>query len=188
LNLNTGNLNVELQQRAVEYENLFGFDKIRQGVMERMPVPEIHEENRVLGESTPKKRKALRKPGQSKQTAQKDLLDILAVEDDTDSLKGDSVFKEKAKNAELLKDLFGSAPSANGATRPSETPRSNVSDIMGLFGTTGQGTGLQVVSPLPALQVGGGPVSALDDLFEQTPETTQQLQRTYGIICPRTLC
>src|SRR5436305_10860763 len=34
---NTGNLNVEIQQRAVEYENLFRFDDIRKGVVERMP-------------------------------------------------------------------------------------------------------------------------------------------------------
>ena len=49
----TGNLNVELQQRAVEYGNLFEFDAIRKGVVERMPAPEIREENRVLGEAAP---------------------------------------------------------------------------------------------------------------------------------------
>lgn len=31
---------VEIQQRAVEYTNLFGFETIRPAVLERMPVPE----------------------------------------------------------------------------------------------------------------------------------------------------
>lgn len=31
---------VEIQQRAVEYTNLFSFDEIRPAVLERMPVPE----------------------------------------------------------------------------------------------------------------------------------------------------
>ena len=54
----TTNLDVEIQQRAVEYSNLFGYDQIRRGVLERMPPPEIREEQRVLGEATAKKKNA----------------------------------------------------------------------------------------------------------------------------------
>ena len=39
----TSDLSVEIQQRAVEYGNLFGYDTIRRGVLERMPMPEIKE-------------------------------------------------------------------------------------------------------------------------------------------------
>ena len=58
LQQHTTNLDVEIQQRAVEYSNLFGYDQIRRGVFERMPPPEIREEQRVLGEATAKKKNA----------------------------------------------------------------------------------------------------------------------------------
>jgi AP-1 complex subunit gamma-1 len=45
-------LDVEIQQRAVEYSNLFGYDHIRRGVLEKMPAPEIGDEQRVLGEKS----------------------------------------------------------------------------------------------------------------------------------------
>jgi AP-1 complex subunit gamma-1 len=38
-------IEVEIQQRAIEYSNLFKFENIRPAVLERMPVPEIKEEN-----------------------------------------------------------------------------------------------------------------------------------------------
>jgi AP-1 complex subunit gamma-1 len=40
LNKHTISMEVEIQQRAVEYTNLFSFDTIRPAVLERMPVPE----------------------------------------------------------------------------------------------------------------------------------------------------
>lgn len=40
LNKHTISMEVEIQQRAVEYTNLFSFDAIRPAVLERMPVPE----------------------------------------------------------------------------------------------------------------------------------------------------
>src|SRR5690606_36131585 len=56
LNSYSTDIDVEIQQRAVEYGNLFGHDdNIRGGVLEKMPPPEIRDENRVLGESTVKK-------------------------------------------------------------------------------------------------------------------------------------
>ena len=58
----TADLSVEIQQRAVEYTNLFGYDQIRRGVLERMPAPEIREEQRVLGAPT-KKRQSKVKAG-----------------------------------------------------------------------------------------------------------------------------
>lgn len=52
LSSRTADLDVEVQQRAVEYSNLFGHNQIRRGVLERMPPPEIREEQQVLGEPT----------------------------------------------------------------------------------------------------------------------------------------
>ena len=166
----TGDLNVEIQQRAVEYGNLFQFDDIRKGVVERMPPPEIREENRVLGE-TPKKSKGSRKSIQVKPLVQKDLLDILGGQDETESPVDKIGVGDTARNAELLQDLFGSGPSANGADAPQQ--RSNVAAIMDLFGNSGISSS---ASP-PTISAGGG--STLDGLFgqpttiESTPPRTQ---------------
>jgi AP-1 complex subunit gamma-1 len=145
---NTGNLNVEIQQRAVEYQNLFDFDDIRRGVVERMPPPELREENRVLGETVPKKGKPRKL--KVRPSAQKDLLDILGGEEK--SPVEPSVFGDKVKNAELLKDLFG--PSGTNGAEPQQT-KSHVADIMDLFGTT---------TPPPAISTSTTP-SNLDSLF-----------------------
>lgn len=176
LTQNTSNLNVEIQQRAVEYENLFQFDDIRKGVVERMPAPEIREENTVIGEHTPlKKGRSTRKTPVVKKSAQQDLLDILGGgEENTDGMLGGG--GEQAKNAELLKDLFGSVATTNGGVgvgQPSPA-RSNVSDIMDLFG---QGN---VTSPPPAISIGGGSTTAFDDLFGRTslPIPPQQQSAT----------
>src|SRR5579859_1252664 len=176
----TSNLNVELQQRAVEYGNLFEFDEIRKGVVERMPAPEIREENRVLGEAAPKKGKgSSRRSVHVKQSASKDLLNILGGEEEATS---PTVFGGKEKNAELLQDLFGpspSGPSANGGG-PSQPARSNVSDIMGLFGSTGAGVPVPV-APAPALSVGGGSMQGLEDLFGRREEASPPQTQTYRI-------
>ena len=176
LTQNTSNLNVEIQQRAVEYENLFQFDDIRKGVVERMPAPEIREENTVIGEHTPlKKGRSTRKTPVVKKSAQQDLLDILGGgEEKTDGMLGGG--GEQAKNAELLKDLFGSGATTNGGVgvgQPSPA-RSNVSDIMDLFG---QGN---VTSPPPAISIGGGSTTAFDDVFGRTslPTPSQQQSAT----------
>lgn len=168
---------MELQQRAVEYKNLFEFDDIRKGVVERMPAPEIREENRVLGEVTTKKT-GTRRNAPIKQAAQTNLLDILGGGDETESLGKDSVFGEQAKNAELLKDLFGpssSQPSTNGNL---SQPRSNVNDIMGLFGNSGRGI-TPVASPPPAISIGAGSMSNLDELFGRTAETSPPPTQSY---------
>jgi AP-1 complex subunit gamma-1 len=167
---NTGNLNVEIQQRAVEYENLFNYDDIRKGVLERMPAPEIREENRVLGES-PKKGKARR--AQAKQSMQKDLVDILGG--GLEGKEPENLIGQQDKNAELLKDLFGPS-SPQRSTHP---PKSNVSDIMDLFGNGAQGV-IPAASPPPALSIGGGGFSSVDELFGRTAEPTPSA-KSFGL-------
>jgi len=182
----TGNLNVELQQRAVEYGNLFEFDAIRKGVVERMPAPEIREENRVLGEATPKKGKGSRRSVHVKQSAPKDLLNILGGDEEAVSPSGDAIFGGKEKNAELLKDLFGPSPSGpsglstNGA--PSQPPRSNVTDIMDLFGTGGGAPSVPAAvspAPVPAFSIGGGSMQNLDDMFGRREVSSPPQSHTY---------
>ena len=188
LSLNTSNLNVEIQQRAVEYENLFQFDDIRKGVVERMPAPEIREENRVLGEATPtskKGRPARRNVGTApKVSAQKDLLDILGGGDETQEIGGLGLGGAD-KNAELLKDLFGAGPTivnGGGAEPPTSPTRSTVADIMDLFG----GSSVTTSAASPPRSVGtSGSMSALDDIFGRSagptsapsPPSIQQLRK-----------
>jgi AP-1 complex subunit gamma-1 len=176
LSQNTNNLNVEIQQRAVEYDNLFQNDDIRKGVVERMPAPEIREENRVLGEATPTAKKG-RTAGRrtvaiaTKSSAQKDLLDILGGGDDVQE-SGPLGLGGTEKNAELLKDLFGTGPAVvNGGGAASQTSpaKSTVSDIMDLFG--GSSSGITAASPPPAVGSSGS-MSALDDIFGRNAAAT----------------
>lgn len=125
-------LDVEVQQRAVEYGNLFNYDSVRKGVMEKMPPPQIKEENRVLGEASAKqKKKANRRSKPIKQTEQDLLMDLM----------GDSVPTASPttggsqNNADLLADILGGttspAPPSNTGT---PVPQNNMSAIMDLFG------------------------------------------------------
>ncbi len=164
----TADLSVEIQQRAVEYGNLFAYDEIRRGVLERMPPPEIKEEQRVLGEATPKQKKAAaaakgKRP--AKQTEQDMLLDLmggteLPAADLSATVNGNqnnadlladimggghsvSPVPPQSTNTNSIMDLFNSQPS-NGVTSP--PPQQNASaDLLG-----------GVSSPPPQQQITGG--------------------------------
>ncbi|KAF3760182.1 hypothetical protein M406DRAFT_52243 [Cryphonectria parasitica EP155] len=127
-------LDVEVQQRAVEYGNLFHFDEIRRGVLEKMPVPVIKEENRVLGAASQGTKKAKRESKRIKQTEQDLLMDLMGDSGPAPSPANGS----STNNADLLADILGGtsspAPASNSAT---PTPQSNVSAIMDLFGPGG---------------------------------------------------
>ncbi|KAL8920764.1 MAG: hypothetical protein Q9208_006094 [Pyrenodesmia sp. 3 TL-2023] len=129
----TADLSVEIQQRAVEYGNLFAYDEIRRGVLERMPPPEIKEEQRVLGEATTKQKKAAaaakgKKP--AKQTEQDMLLDLMGG---TDLPAADlsATVNGNQNNADLLADIMGGGHSIS--TAPSQP--TNANSIMDLFGS-----------------------------------------------------
>lgn len=135
-------LDVEVQQRAVEYGNLFSFDQVRRGVLEKMPPPQIKEESRVLGAAPSKKSKAAanRKSKVIKPTEQ-DLIDIMdapATGPTSDALA--------TNNSDLLADILGSGPSTPAPTSGSPPPQqSNVSSIMDMFGSAPATSG----SPAP---------------------------------------
>jgi AP-1 complex subunit gamma-1 len=164
LNGRTADLSVEIQQRAVEYGNLFGYDQIRRGVLERMPPPEIREEQRVLGPSTKKRTSKIlkdksRKP--AKQAEQDMLLDLMGGSD----VPATSPTANGSQNtADLLADILGGDSGLSSpAPQPSQQPASmNTSAIMDLFGSNG---GTPSPQPTPAsasldlLGGAGAPVS-----------------------------
>ena len=139
----TANLDVEVQQRAVEYGNLFGYDQVRRGVLERMPAPEIREEQRVLGEATKKRSsKVLQKKKPSQITEQDMLLDLMGGDSTMPSVDTSATMNGTQHNADLLADILGggqsvSSPVQNSAAspQPNGAPKqqSNVNSIMDLF-------------------------------------------------------
>lgn len=151
----TSDLSIEIQQRAVEYGNLFAYDDIRRGVLERMPPPEIREEQRVLGEATPKQKKAAakaRKP--AKQTEQDMLLDLMGGSD-LPAADMSATLNGTQNNADLLADILGGGPSIPSA--PTQVI-SNNNAIVDLFSSQPPTNGL---SSLPHQQAN----SASNDLF-----------------------
>ncbi|TVY37251.1 AP-1 complex subunit gamma, partial [Lachnellula subtilissima] len=126
---NSASLDIEVQQRAVEYGNLFAYDAIRRGVLEKMPPPQIKEESRVFGESMKKTNKASNRKSKIVKPAEEDLLfDLMGDGNPPAAAEGSS------NNADLLADILG------GSTSPTTSPppqQSNVSSIMDLFGSSG---------------------------------------------------
>ena len=150
-------LDVEVQQRAVEYGNLFSHDQIRRGVLEKMPPPQIKESSRVLGEAATKKttKASNRKSKVAKPTEQDLLFDLMG-----DSAPAPSPTNGTQNNADLLADILGgSASPPPGGAVPSPPPQSNVASIMDLFGP-GPGA-----SSSPAPAAAAQPPSSNMDLF-----------------------
>lgn len=154
-------LDVEVQQRAVEYGNLFSFDQIRRGVLEKMPPPQIKESSRVLGEAAKKTTKAAgKKTNKATKPKEEDLLfDLMG---DT-NLPSPSVPNGGTNNADLLADILGGATSPPTSTSPAPA-QSNVASIMDLFSQGPTST----PPPAPAAAPAAAP-SAVLDLFNTTP-------------------
>ncbi|KAJ4385320.1 clathrin associated protein complex large subunit [Neurospora sp. IMI 360204] len=149
-------LDVEVQQRAVEYGNLFSFDQIRRGVLEKMPPPQIKESSRVLGEAAKKTTKAAgKKTNKAAKPKEEDLLfDLMG---DT-NLPSPSVPNGGTNNADLLADILGGTTSPPTSTSPAPA-QSNVASIMDLFSQP-----TSTSSPAPAVAPAAAP-SAVLDLF-----------------------
>ncbi|KAI6712947.1 hypothetical protein JHW43_004506, partial [Diplocarpon mali] len=127
LQSNSASLDVEVQQRAVEYGNLFGYDSIRKGVLEKMPPPQIKEESRVLGEATKKQSKVSNRKSKAIKAAEQDLLfDLMGDGAPPTNL----ITNGTHNNADLLADILGSSSPAAEASTPLQ---SNMSSIMDLF-------------------------------------------------------
>jgi AP-1 complex subunit gamma-1 len=170
------NLDIEVQQRAVEYGNLFGYDQVKQGVLERMPPPEIREEQRVLGEATKKRHsKVLAKKKPSQITEQDMLLDLMGGDSSMPTTDTSATINGSANNADLLADILGgtsvssptnTSPIANGSSQ------NNMSSIMDLFDSGSSST------PQPPAQRPQAHASSSNDLFGgmSSPPPQQQQQ------------
>lgn len=139
-------LDVEVQQRAVEYGNLFAYDEIRRGVLEKMPPPQIKEESRVLGESTKKTKKGTNRKSKlvAKPTTDQDLLDLMG--DDSSSAPISSPTNGASNNTDLLADILGGGSAPPSATSP-PPQQSNSAAIMDLFS---QGPSAPSPAPTPS--------------------------------------
>jgi AP-1 complex subunit gamma-1 len=128
------NLDVEIQQRAVEYGNLFGQDSVRRGVLEKMPPPEIREEQRVLGEATKKRQSKIISKKKPAQAATEDLLlDLMGDSGPSTQTNGTS---NGTQSQDLLADILGGGESSASSPPPQTStpgPQSNVANIMDLF-------------------------------------------------------
>jgi len=131
LQSNQTSLDVEVQQRAVEYGNLFGYDDIRRGVLEKMPPPQIKEESRVLGAATTTKKSSKasnRKSKVVKPTEQDLLFDLM---DQPPAAAAPS----SQSNMDLLADILGGSTPAPTTSASPPPQQSNVASIMDLFST-----------------------------------------------------
>ncbi|KAK5656159.1 hypothetical protein OQA88_4919 [Cercophora sp. LCS_1] len=155
-------LDVEVQQRAVEFGNLFSYDQIRRGVLEKMPPPQIKEESRVLGEAAKKTTKAANRKSKVVKPKEEDLLFDLMGDSGPPA---PSPANGSQNNADLLADILGGAASPPAASAP--PGQSNVASIMDLF-SQGPAT-----TPSPAPVVAAAPASSVD-LFSTTTSPPPQ--------------
>lgn len=127
------NLDVEIQQRAVEYGNLFNYDQVRRGVLEKMPPPEIREDQRVLGESSVKTKKTPAKKKPSQVTEQDMLLDLMG-DMDAPATDRSATLNGSSNNADLLADILGggssiSSPPPQTTSPPPQNAHANIMDL-----------------------------------------------------------
>ncbi|EPQ32303.1 uncharacterized protein PFL1_00499 [Pseudozyma flocculosa PF-1] len=146
---------VEIQQRSVEYYNLLQRRDIRDGVLESMPPPEIKQT--VLGTVSEAK------PVGSTRTDKDALLDLMGDEmpgsgGAAAAAGGMAPPTTQQSTQDLLADIFGASDDLGAATtttttaaaasqQPQQKPKSSVNDILGLFGDSGMGGGS---SPAPS--------------------------------------
>jgi AP-1 complex subunit gamma-1 len=176
-------LDVEIQQRSVEYNNLFSYDQIRKGVLEKMPPPEIREEQRVLGEAAPKKpHRATSKKKPIQMTEQDMLLDLMGGDTTLPTTDVSNTVNGSQNNADLLADILSGSP----ASLPSQTSsppigqqKSNVDSIMDLFNANN-------ASPTPLAQASSSssvPASSSDllgmGMSSSSTVTTQPTTQQY---------
>jgi AP-1 complex subunit gamma-1 len=147
-------LDVEVQQRAVEYSNLFSFDQIRRGVLEKMPAPQIKEESRVLGPAGTKKSKTANRKSKIVKPTEQDLLDLMDGPASTPPANGGP----STNNSDLLADILGGGPSSPPPSSSSPPPQqSNMANIMDLFGSGANSSSpAPPASASPGLDIVGG--------------------------------
>ncbi|KAI0095696.1 Adaptor protein complex AP-1 gamma subunit [Hypoxylon sp. NC0597] len=167
-------LDVEVQQRAVEYGNLFSYDDIRRGVLEKMPPPQIKEESRVLGEATKKAKKAANRRSKliAKPATDQDLLDLMG-DATTTTAPLSSPTNGSQSNTDLLADILGGNTTSAPITTSPPPQASNTASIMDLFS---QGS-----APSPAPASSG--LDALSGLSSPPPQQPAAAPPTSSLPC-----
>ena len=179
LGTRTADLSIEIQQRAVEYGNMFGYDAIRRGVLEQMPAPQIKEEQRVLGEkSTPvkdKRQSRLLKDKSIKKVSKKtesDMLLDLMGGSDVPAVDASATLNGQQNTADLLADILGGGSSISSSSPHAQSPappQSGRDSIMDLFNN-----GTSQTVPTPASS------STSTDLFSNMGSPSPQAVQTSG--------
>jgi len=173
-------LDVEIQQRSVEYGNLFGYDQVRKGVLERMPPPEIREEQRVLGEATNKAKKRTniiatkRKPNQV--TEQDMLLDLMGGDTEIPASQVSATLNGmQSSNADLLADILGGDAVASPVQHSAAngTAKSKQGAIMDLFESQSTPT-QQQQRPQAPTSASGDILGSLSNASSPPPAQPQQ--------------
>ncbi|CAG8443875.1 10855_t:CDS:10 [Ambispora leptoticha] len=116
-------IEVEIQQRAVEYSNLFKFESIRPAILERMPAPEIKDET-----NTNRPTDDVAATGSVRTNDAGSLLDLVG---DGPSNSGKAV--EAKKTVDILEDIFGNVAPTTTQANTASTISSKKDDIMSLF-------------------------------------------------------
>ncbi|WVW83795.1 hypothetical protein I302_105816 [Kwoniella bestiolae CBS 10118] len=169
----SSNLELEIQQRAVEFSNLFGLSDVKLGVLERMPPPEIRAT--MMGTVSE------RKPVGSTRTDKDTVVDLIG-DDLTSPTIGNVPTASGPSTQDLLADIFGGGSSDMGGGSTSSSIQQNGSgksaaaDIMSLFDSTPAPS--MSKSPVPnvssPLSAGGGSGGgSLFDLVTPSPSSSQ---------------
>lgn len=123
----TDSLDVEIQQRSVEYGNMFGYDDIRTGVLEKMPPPVFKEVSRQF-EQIPRPKVVSKKA--AKQSVEDSLIELMGG----DITYPGSAPQNGGSNMELLSDILGGGGEMAASSVPPPS-QNNLSSIMDLFNT-----------------------------------------------------
>ncbi|KAF3910059.1 hypothetical protein ABW21_db0207289 [Orbilia brochopaga] len=137
LTASSDSLDVEIQQRSVEYGNLFGHDGIRRGVLEKMPPPEARAEDRALSDVTPSgsKKSKIKAPAPKPKSGADDLLDLL-----NDETPAQPPPPSQANGHADILDLFSTTATSPQQSSSPQLAISSVSNIMDLFGQSSSST------------------------------------------------
>lgn len=150
----SSNLELEIQQRSVEFGNLLIMGDIKQGILERMPPPELRAT--IMG--TVSERRSVGTTRADKDT----VVDLIGDDISSSTTPSNGAPAQSLQSTQdLLADIFGSsdmgsAPAAAApvAPTPSQPPRSQNQDIMSLFDASPSSSSPPTTSPPP--QAGAG--------------------------------
>ncbi|KAL0577917.1 clathrin associated protein complex large subunit [Marasmius crinis-equi] len=135
---------LELQQRAVEFASLFNLGELREGVLERMPPPEL--KATVMGVVSENKPVGSSSGG-----------DLIGLDEATSpTTNGPSASGSHG----LIDDLFNTSGSSANAGTSSPAPKSQqstIDDILGLFGASDTTSPPPATSPLAGLSTAASP-------------------------------